>query len=246
MLVWELNRIMSGRSEAECEVCRVLGAWLGQKRKSSAFSHLPSGPGAILPAYSHNVLTLSPAGETMQFSENKWNFKAGNLVLIYCSLSVWLWSLSPSEPQLLCTETLIPRSLFIMQIKVTREWSLRYSCKGNHTKHKTCHLKSVHIACVIYFRWAKVKSLVIPRVATGWKKEGSAPQREAPMVNRIGGQFGSYLSSWKTPFKLAIPRCATRGSQALSKRTYKAAMLVAKDGKSYVFQWDWFNKLAEL
>lgn len=72
-------------------------------------------------------------------------------------------------------------------------------CKGNHTKHKTCHIKSVHIACVTYFRWAKATSLVIPRLATGWKKEGSAPHsREAPMVNLIRGQFGSYLSSWKT------------------------------------------------
>ena len=106
-LVWELNRIMQREgSEAEMWGLQgIRGNGVEQKRKSlcSAVS-LFSGPGAILPAYSHNVSTLSPAGETMQFSENKWNLKAGNLVLIHCSLSAWLWSLSPSEPQLLCME----------------------------------------------------------------------------------------------------------------------------------------------
>lgn len=105
-------------------------------------------------------------------------------------------------------------------------------CKGNHTKHKTCHLKSVHIARVTYFRWAKVKSLVIPRVATGWKKEGSAPhRREAAMVNLIGGQFGSYLSSWKTPFKLAIPRCAYKRKPSSEQKNIQCSNVGSKRWK---------------
>lgn len=107
-------------------------------------------------------------------------------------------------------------------------------CKGNHAKLKTCHLKSVHIACVTYFRWAKVKSLVIPRVATGWKMEGSAPhRREASMVNLIRGQFGSSLSSWKTQHLLnwPIPRCTYKRKPSSEQKNIQCSNVGSKRWK---------------
>lgn len=44
--------------------------------------------------------------------------------------------------------------------------------KVNHNENDSCHFRSVNIFCMTYFRWAKVKSLVIPKVTSGWKKEG--------------------------------------------------------------------------